>query len=181
MFTIFDGPDANCILLSGTRPTVSDLSQYLEQNEVALRHVTSYEALHTTLETGGDANYILVDVDAFGGIDTQFERLRSLRDAFPDKPTILLSAAFGRDEFGTHRMMLGDVSLRVPVLHASIEIALLQAPVNNAEWRARFDEMQYERSSQRVWSAGWWKTLSAGVDAPKDPVRLMNHPSFAAG
>jgi hypothetical protein len=60
-----------------------------------------------------------------------------------------LSRDFETDEFGTHRMMLGDVSLRVPVLHASLEIALLQAPVNNLDWRRHLDARPAEPVAAR--------------------------------
>jgi len=137
MFSIFDGPDAQCILLSIRPALVHALGQVLEQNEATMEHVKDYSALAHALKKNSALNYILIDVDAHDGVNAQFPFLRHVRDSFPDKHTILLSEDFETDEFGTHRLTLGDISLRVPVLHASLELALLQAPVNNLQWRAR--------------------------------------------
>ncbi|MDR9395544.1 hypothetical protein [Roseovarius sp. SYSU LYC5161] len=137
MFSIFDGPDAQCVLLSIRPALVHALGQVLEQNEATMEHVKDYTALADALETIPDLNYILIDLDAHEGVNAQFPFLRHIRDSFPGKHMILLSEDFQTDEFGTHRLTLGDISLRVPVLHASLELALLQAPVNNLQWRAR--------------------------------------------
>ena len=137
MFSIFDGPDAQCVLLS-VRPILTDaLREVLKQNEASIEIVGDYAELETALETQPDLNYILIDLDGFDGVHAQYDCLTRFRNAYPDKYTILFSSDFQTDEFGTHRLMLGDISLRVPVLHASLELALLQAPVNNLEWRSR--------------------------------------------
>ncbi|PWG17955.1 hypothetical protein [Salibaculum griseiflavum] len=139
MFNVFDGPDAKCIILS-SRPFVLDsLRDLLEQNEAELVQVTDYTALDRTLRCDPEVNFVIIDLDSFDSVISQFESLSRMRVAHCDRPTILLSEEFETDEFGTHRKMLGDISLRVPVLHASLEIALLQAPVNNLEWRKHLD------------------------------------------
>jgi hypothetical protein len=141
MFSIYDGPDANCILLSKRPSCLAGLRDVLEQNEAALAQVSNYPALDRTLRSDPSINFVFIDLDSFDSIICQLESLRRLRVVHPDRPVILLSEEFETDEFGTYRKVLGDISLRLPVLHASLEIALLQAPMNNLEWRQHLDAM----------------------------------------
>lgn len=139
MFSIYDGPDARCILLSKRSSLVAGLQDALEQNEAELTAVQDYAALENALAADPGINFVMIDLDSRASVNAQIPSLQRLRRLYRDRPTILLSADFTTNEFGTHRKMLGDVSLRVPVLHTSLEIALLQAPVNNLEWCAHLD------------------------------------------
>jgi len=141
MFSVFDGPDAKCILLSKRPFVLNSLRDLLEQNEAELLQVADYPALDRTLRSDPEINFVIIDLDSFDSVISQFEPLSRMRVAHRDRPTILLSSEFETDEFGSHRRMLGDISLRVPVLHASLEIALLQAPVNNCEWQKHLDSV----------------------------------------
>lgn len=141
MFSVFDGPDAKCILLSKRLALLDSLRDIFEQNEAELVQVADYPALDRTLRSDPEINFVIIDLDSFDSVLAQFQSLTRMRVAHCDRPTILLSEEFETDEFGTHRKLLGDISLRVPVLHASLEIALLQAPVNNLEWRKHLDVM----------------------------------------
>jgi len=144
MFSVYDGPDARCILLSKQPTVLVGLRDVLEQNEAELVQVSDYPALDRALAADPGINVVMIDLDSQESVAAQFDALSRLRLTHRDRPTILLSRDFETDEFGTHRMMLGDVSLRVPVLHASLEIALLQAPVNNLDWRRHLDAMAPE-------------------------------------
>jgi len=137
MFSVYDGPDANCVLLSRRQRLVESLFEVFLENEAVLKNVTTYEALLGAIEAEPSVNFVLIDLDFSNGILGHFDQLRQFRDTAPDKPTILLSEDFEADEYGTHRQVLGDVSLRVPVLHAALELALLQAPINNLNWIER--------------------------------------------
>ncbi|WP_084861729.1 hypothetical protein [Salibaculum halophilum] len=139
MFSVYDGPDARCILLSKQPTVLVGLRDVLEQNEAEIVQVSDYPALDRALAADPGINVVMIDLDSQESVAAQFDALSRLRLTHSDRPTILLSRDFETDEFGTHRMMLGDVSLRVPVLHASLEIALLQAPVNNLDWRRHLD------------------------------------------
>lgn len=148
MFSIFDGPDANCVLLS-TRPhVISRMVEVFEENEASIHQVGSYEALERALADDKAINFILIDVDSVGNLAAQIGYLRHVRETYPDKAAILMSDEFETNEFGTHRMMLADVSLRTPVLDASLEMALLQAPKNNAVWCQRFAAMRQDGALQ---------------------------------
>lgn len=148
MFSIFDGPDANCVLLS-TRPhVISRMVEVFEENEASIHQVGSYEALERALADDKAINFLLIDVDSVGNLAAQIGYLRHVRETYPDKAAILMSDEFETNEFGTHRMMLADVSLRTPVLDASLEMALLQAPENNAVWCQRFDAVRQDGALQ---------------------------------
>jgi hypothetical protein len=140
MFSIFDGPDAQCVLLSASQTLIAALENVLYENKALLYVVSDYSNLKHILHTRPDLNYIMIDIDTFDGIGPQFRQLLSVRNDYPQKNLILMSEEFQTDEFGTHRLMLGDISLRLPILHASLELALLQAPANNTEWRKRVSE-----------------------------------------
>ena len=149
MFSVYDGPDARCILLSKQPTVLVGLRDVLEQNEAELVQVSDYPALDRALAADPGINVVMIDLDSQESVAAQFDALSRLRLTHRDRPTILLSRDFETDEFGTHRMMLGDVSLRVPVLHASLEIALLQAPVNNLDWRRHLDARPAEPVAAR--------------------------------
>ena len=144
MFSVYDGPDAHCILLSKRPTALVGLRNVLEHNAAQLDRVSDYAALDSALVADPDINVVMIDLDSYDSVIARVEALSHLRFVHRDRPTILLSEDFETDEFGMHRRMLGDVSLRVPVLHASLEIALLQAPVNNLEWRRHLEEMSSE-------------------------------------
>lgn len=137
MFSIYDGPDADCIVLSNRVHLVSSLSKVLCENEATLRTVRTYGALLTAVEAQQSINFVIIDLDSENCAQSDFDCLRQFRDAFPDKPTILLSDDFETNDYYSHLQVLGDVSLRVPVLHSALELALLQAPINNLNWRDR--------------------------------------------
>ena len=48
-----------------------------------------------------------------------------------------MSSEFAADDLGTDRLALGDVSLRVPFTFAALDLALREAPINNAAWQNR--------------------------------------------
>lgn len=136
MFSEFDGPDACCIMLSNRPTFLASLSVILEDNEVEFGVVADYTKLEDALALDTKINFVMIDLDSYPSVRAQSPSLRRLRTIYRDKRVILLSANFETDDFGMQREMLGDVLLRFPVLHASLEIAFLQAPVNNLEWRA---------------------------------------------
>jgi hypothetical protein len=80
---------------------------------------------------------ILVDLDSLGALDDVCETLINHRAISSSVPVLLVSATFGRDDFGLTRLAIGDVSLRDPVRSTSLEDALEVAVYNNQVWRAR--------------------------------------------
>lgn len=150
MFSIFDGPDAHCILLSRRNRVISRMVGLFEQNDATLVQVEGYGPLERAIARDDSINFIMIDLDSFESLATQVNYLRHIRDTYPDRPLILMSEDFETNEFGTHRMMLADVSLRAPVPDASLEIALLQAPVNNLIWCSRLDAMRREQAQAAI-------------------------------
>lgn len=136
MFSVFDGLDARCIMLSKRPAFLASLSEILEENEVEFDVVADYTELEDALALDTKINYVMIDLDSYYSVTAQSPSLRRLRTIYRDKRFILFSAYFETDDFAMQRERLGDVLLRYPVLHASLEIALLQAPINNLEWRA---------------------------------------------
>lgn len=88
-----------------------------------------------------DCQVMLIDFDSFGATDQTIDELRRLRNEHPDVWVILVSWAFGRDDFSTDRLPIADVCLRGPVSFARLELALVEAEVNNAIWQGRLNEL----------------------------------------
>ena len=80
---------------------------------------------------------LLVDLDTLGGISEMAEPLMRLRLNRPDIAVVLLSEAVETHDFGTERLVLADITLRLPCAFASFEFALVEAPINNAAWQER--------------------------------------------
>lgn len=81
--------------------------------------------------------HVVMDIEALGGIASAYTAIRRFRDRNPDVPVILMSSEFAADDLGTDRLALGDVSLRVPFTFAALDLALREAPINNAAWQNR--------------------------------------------
>lgn len=84
-----------------------------------------------------DGALVLVDLDTLGGISEMAEPLMRLRLGRPDIAVILLSEEIDTHDFGTERLVLADITLRLPCAFASFEFALAEAPINNAAWQER--------------------------------------------
>lgn len=80
---------------------------------------------------------LLVDLDTLGGISEMAEPLMRLRLNRPDIAVVLLSEEVESHDFGTERLVLADITLRLPCAFASFEFALAEAPINNAAWQER--------------------------------------------
>lgn len=83
---------------------------------------------------------LLVDLDTLGGITELVDPLMRLRIRRPDLSVILLSEEVGAHDFGTDRLAIADVTLRLPCAFASFEFALAEAPINTALWQERLSE-----------------------------------------
>lgn len=161
MFSIFDGFDANCCLLTTSCTLTSSMLTMLENDDAQVKVCGSYGSLKAALSDDTTINYIFIDLDSFDGIAAQFDTIKKLRETHADKSVVLLSSDFAMNEYGTHRLMLADVSLRLPVTMSSLEIALMQAPVNNKTWCHRMAATQ-------------------DVAATPAPVRQFQHESSSA-
>lgn len=82
-------------------------------------------------------DHVIIDLEAVGGIASAYSSLRAFRDRHPDIPVILVSNEFAKDDFGTSRLALCDISLRAPFTFAMLGFALREAKVNNTLWQKR--------------------------------------------
>ncbi|TKD22644.1 hypothetical protein FBT96_05870 [Rhodobacter capsulatus] len=96
-------------------------------------------ALHPTAPvwSAPQGALLLVDLDTLGGMSEMAEPLMRLRLGRPDIAVVLLSEEVETHDFGTERLVLADITLRLPCAFASFEFALAEAPINNAAWQER--------------------------------------------
>ncbi|MCI5101162.1 hypothetical protein [Phaeobacter italicus] len=136
MFALFDSTDIKCVFIGPQAALYRNLRDMLDTNDATLNSVVDIDnliALGRTAVLGYD--YLFVDIDGLGGVSAVIDDLWDLRLRYPSITVILISAEFETDDFDMNRRNLGDVSLRDPVLYASLELALLEAPNNNSHWR----------------------------------------------
>jgi hypothetical protein len=81
--------------------------------------------------------HLVIDIDGLGELEDILATLHRFRLDRCDVPVILLSAGFGVDDFGTHRLSITDVSLRVPTAARRFKSALIEARHNNRTWQHR--------------------------------------------
>ena len=140
-FSLLDGYGLKALFLGGEGLLSRSVRAMLTHNDLCVHMRADPEAFLAECRRGGCRyDFILVDADRFGGPAALYDRLRRMRALAPGAALVLLSAEFERDEYGTHRLYLADVSLTVPVMLHALELGLLQASVNNTKWRRRADE-----------------------------------------
>lgn len=88
-----------------------------------------------------EGSYALIDVDALGGIVEACDDILRLRKHRPDIMIILLSHDFLRHEFGKERLPLADACLRLPCSFANLELAMVEAELNNQAWQLRVEDL----------------------------------------
>lgn len=91
------------------------------------------------------AGYVIVDVEAMGGITAIASDLMALRLKRPDLIVILMSNEFERHDFGQERLALCDISLRLPCTFAALELALVEAEINNWAWFERLSDAAHSQ------------------------------------
>lgn len=110
-----------------------------EGGEILVLDSTALSTFYPIARANPD--HVIIDLEAAGGITSAYPALRAFRDRHPDIPVILLSDEFSTDDFGTDRLALCDVSLRIPFSFASFGFALREAEVNNTVWQQRQIEL----------------------------------------
>ena len=84
-----------------------------------------------------DCQVMLIDIESFGATDHKIDELRRLRNKHPSVLVILASWAFGHDDFSTDHLPIADVCLKAPLTFARLELALVEAEVNNEIWQVQ--------------------------------------------
>lgn len=93
--------------------------------------------LSTDLASSDQSNVLIIDLDSLGGILKVIDQLLVMRVLKPSCMMILLSAEFSRDDFGASRLSVCDASLKLPFSFPRLELALVQADLNNMTWQDR--------------------------------------------
>ncbi len=113
----------------------SRMQEMLAVSGIPLQDEMTFDAFSAqTPKAAATFDFLFVDIDGLGGVVKIFNTLARLRTEFPFVPVILISGDFETNDFDTTRRLLGDVSLRSPVLHASLETALFESIENNRKW-----------------------------------------------
>lgn len=93
--------------------------------------------LQAALASSGQLDGIVFFVDELGGLGVSYRTLRQVRLKYPEVMIIAASRRFGHNDFGTDRMSISDINLKLPMLAPTFIAALLQAAINNQGWRNR--------------------------------------------
>jgi DNA-binding response OmpR family regulator len=128
MFSQFHDTDIKCGYIGLNDRQYDVLRRMLSANEITLRNAMSFAGAESY-------DIIFVDIEGLGGLDRAIDPLANLRLDNPTVPVVMISDQFSRDDFGTSRQTLGDVSLRSPVLYPSLELSLFEALENNKSWQ----------------------------------------------
>lgn len=136
------------ILLSKSYSIRQTISEMLESEGIGTLVSDSFEDIPHFVIAERDPEYLLIDIDEYGGVSVLYDRLRGLRDTLPRTAIIILSSEFKTDDFGTHRMMLADISIRLPMTYENMNLALIQGPLNNQIYNAR--QVEVGHPQQRV-------------------------------
>jgi hypothetical protein len=132
MFALFEDIDVKCGYLGARNHQHERLSEMLAFNQITLLSEMSFQSFGDLSRGEAESyDFLFIDVEALGGIVKIFDMLASLRIKYSSVPVILISEDFEVDVFDTTRQVLCDVSLRTPILYASLEMALFEATKNN--------------------------------------------------
>ncbi len=132
-----DGP---ALLIAANDANVGICEEWLNEAMIGAVRCRSFDAAPKATRRGAlRVSLFIVDLDSLGGISVAFDDIIALRDANPCIPMILLSAKVQASDYSTERLRLCDVTLRAPVGHASLELAIVEAARNNLIWCGRED------------------------------------------
>lgn len=120
------------LLVSARTQPVLELTRWLEDlgGEVAATNALDL-ALHAITDTPDSWGLLAIFMDGLSDADGIVETLLLLRSIKPDLPIILVSEDFKRNDFGTERMLICDVSLRAPITQETLDLAVAQSISNN--------------------------------------------------
>lgn len=98
-------------------PDLADLTRYLHQPQ-------------------HQARFAVIDLQAIGGLDANFDQLRRLRVQHPRVALLLVSAAFRYHDFSAERLGLADAWIHAPLDMEDLADLLVRSLENNAKWAA---------------------------------------------
>lgn len=138
----FDLLDAGPALLIATdRANIGPCEEWLNSVGIGVVHRRCFDSVARMMRhKAPQISLLLIDIDSLGGIAATIDDVIRLRDAQPGIPLILLSAEIHGSDFSTERLRLCDVTLRAPVSHSALELAIVEAACNNLIWCGREDD-----------------------------------------
>lgn len=138
--------EEHCVVLSRSKIIRNVVAEMLEGEGVCSLVSDSFGDIPYFIVAEGVPQHLFVDIDGFGGIAVIYDQLRKIRETLPSTSIVLLSSDFETDDFGTHRIMLADVSVRLPLTYSNLQLALIQGPFNNEVWNRRRMEIENYRN-----------------------------------
>ena len=93
---------------------------------------------------------LLLAADDVGGITEVIDNLLMLRRKVPGLPVLLFTSQVRSDDFSTERLMLCDVTVRLPSPPAHFRAALIEATKNNRLWLDRHADLWMYGSNQSI-------------------------------
>lgn len=114
--------DMHECLIVGLQPADAELVVAEARSFGMVSRIITAECFDGMNRLGSSAVTLMVNVDAFDLVEI-VDELISFRRQSPDVSVIILSAAFGGDEFQGERKAICDVSLRLPLSPRRIQRA----------------------------------------------------------
>jgi len=133
-----EGP---ALLIAGDDANIGLCYDWLNEAMIGALRCRSFSAASAVLRQGAPrVSLLIIDIDSLGSINTAIDHIMALRDTQPCIPLILLSAEVHASDFSTERLRICDVTLRAPVSHSSLELAIVEAARNNLVWCGRDED-----------------------------------------
>lgn len=126
---------AAAVVVTDAAAGLSDLVGWWREQGGAVVRTRELAQAEALLPASG--GWLVVDVDAMGGIEALIEPLMAWRCRRPGTVVILVSARFLRDEAEPHRTPVCDLTLSRPVRLSRLAALLPEAAANAADWAAR--------------------------------------------
>ncbi len=131
----------DCLVVTEEQEAFNSVSDVMSYLGLSTGWVGDLDSLLVDLGSNEiQSSFLMINVDGWGGVPSIIDRLFKIREARPNLPVILTSRSFRRNDLGTDRLAVADVSVRFPVGRASIAAAIGQAAVNNQTWVDRYKE-----------------------------------------
>lgn len=97
----------------------------------------------------GSISHLVVNVDAFPGIEAGVDALLAFRRLCRSVTVVLVSSAVVGDDFGLERKSICDVTLRAPLTQGRLRRGLVEGAVNNAEFHRHDQRDGVEMNDRR--------------------------------
>ena len=94
----------------------------------------SLSQTHDLSQIKGDFSHLIINLDAFSDIDVAIDLLLSFRKQRPDVIVLIASTDVIKDDLGSERISICDVTLRMPISSQRLLGGLEAAKVNHVDY-----------------------------------------------